>query len=325
MSNHTSSNVDAWTDFWATGSLHSCAGSYDGGYGGAIANFWVQITQSIGPSDRILDIATGNGPLPRLLFDRFGASSPEIHAIDRAEIRPNWYKPDSMGSIHFHSGMDATALPFADASFDWIISQFGFEYVPFPASVQESARVLKPGGRLALVLHHSDSVISRVGLDEADQYQLLLAEGGLFDAASVLLPHLVLAAHSREGGGAAAEAARKAYNEAMAALGVRIDGRGGDAALLVEVRDGVHQLMAMAIRIGAQRAGQLLVEYRRRLVLGLARTRDMLAHRLGPDDVRGLAEALSAATDASAWDVAVLHQAEGIMAWGLTLQPKAPQ
>lgn len=325
MSKHISSNVDAWSDFWATGSLHSCVGSYDGGYGGAIANFWAHVTQCIRPEDRILDIATGNGPLPRLLLDRFGAESPEIHGIDSAEIRPDWFNPDNMGSIHFHSGVDATALPFADASFDWIISQFGFEYVPYPASVHESARVLKPGGRLALVLHHRDSVIARVGLDEVAQYQMLLDEGGLFDAASILLPHLVLAARAPEGGRAGAEAARKAYNEAMAELGVRIDGRGGEAALLVEVREGVHQLMAMASRIGAQRAAQLLVDYRRRLVLGLARSRDMLAHRLGQDDVRGIAEALAQATGGSAWDVALLRQAEGIMGWGITLQPTSPQ
>nr|WP_184584224.1 class I SAM-dependent methyltransferase [Lipingzhangella halophila] len=51
---------------------------------------------------------------------------------------------------------DALRLPFADASFDLVFSAFGgFPFVPDAgASVGESARVLKPGGRLVFSVSH---------------------------------------------------------------------------------------------------------------------------------------------------------------------------
>ncbi len=45
---------------------------------------------------------------------------------------------------------DAEALPYPDASFDVVLSQFGHIFAPRPAvAVKEMLRVLKPGGRVA--------------------------------------------------------------------------------------------------------------------------------------------------------------------------------
>jgi SAM-dependent methyltransferase len=53
-------------------------------------------------------------------------------------------------SIRFDEGF-AEMLPYADASFDVLASMFGIMFSPVPAIVaSEMARVLKPGGRLAL-------------------------------------------------------------------------------------------------------------------------------------------------------------------------------
>jgi ubiquinone/menaquinone biosynthesis C-methylase UbiE len=46
----------------------------------------------------------------------------------------------------------AQQLPFAPAVFDGLISTFPTEYVTDPLSVAESRRVLKPGGKLVLIL-----------------------------------------------------------------------------------------------------------------------------------------------------------------------------
>ena len=44
---------------------------------------------------------------------------------------------------------DATALPFADASFDTVLCRFGFMFFPdVSAATREFARVAKPGGRI---------------------------------------------------------------------------------------------------------------------------------------------------------------------------------
>ena len=45
----------------------------------------------------------------------------------------------------------AQALPFADASFDTVVSTFPAPYIHDPASLREIARVLRPGGRLIVV------------------------------------------------------------------------------------------------------------------------------------------------------------------------------
>ena len=51
--------------------------------------------------------------------------------------------------IDFIEG-DAEALPYPDASFDVVLSQFGHIFAPRPAvAVKEMLRVLKPGGRIA--------------------------------------------------------------------------------------------------------------------------------------------------------------------------------
>ncbi|HEX9037706.1 MAG TPA: class I SAM-dependent methyltransferase [Ktedonobacterales bacterium] len=44
------------------------------------------------------------------------------------------------------------ALPFTDASFDTVISTFPTDYITDPATLAEIARVLRPGGRLVIVL-----------------------------------------------------------------------------------------------------------------------------------------------------------------------------
>ena len=48
---------------------------------------------------------------------------------------------------------DATALPFADASCDVVLSQFALMYFPDrTAALKEMIRVLRPGGRLAIAV-----------------------------------------------------------------------------------------------------------------------------------------------------------------------------
>ena len=55
--------------------------------------------------------------------------------------------------IRFDEGF-AEGLPYADGSFDVVVSMFGIMFSPFPATVvSEMARVLRPGGRLALANH----------------------------------------------------------------------------------------------------------------------------------------------------------------------------
>jgi Methylase involved in ubiquinone/menaquinone biosynthesis len=96
---------------------------------------------------RVLDLATGTGVLPRNLY-RFGAkfTGADIAANQIAEAR------------RLSAGMDidyvvsaAEALAFPDDSFDAVTACQCFEYFDLPVLVPKLARMLKPGGRFAIL------------------------------------------------------------------------------------------------------------------------------------------------------------------------------
>jgi SAM-dependent methyltransferase len=101
------------------------------------------------PGARVLDIAcgTGNTTLP---LARTGA------VVTGLDMTPPLLKQARARAvreglpIRFDEGF-AETLPYPDSSFDLLVSMFGIMFSPFPASVvSEMARVLRPGGRIAL-------------------------------------------------------------------------------------------------------------------------------------------------------------------------------
>jgi SAM-dependent methyltransferase len=97
---------------------------------------------------RVLDLACGTGVVA-VTAARLGAT---VTALDLTpELLARARENADIGglSIDFHEG-DAEALPFPDASFDVVVSQFGHMFAPRPAVVlNEMLRVLKPGGTVA--------------------------------------------------------------------------------------------------------------------------------------------------------------------------------
>jgi ubiquinone/menaquinone biosynthesis C-methylase UbiE len=104
----------------------------------------------VASGNRVLDVGCGTGVLARTAADRVAADS-QVTGLDRnvgmlavaRRLRPQ---------IDWRQG-DATALPFADASYDVVLSQFALMYFPDrTAALKEMARVLRPGGRLAIAV-----------------------------------------------------------------------------------------------------------------------------------------------------------------------------
>ena len=104
----------------------------------------------LGDGDRVLDVATGTGMVAAELLGRADCSVVGIDQsaamLSRARGR---FAATAPGRIELLEG-EAEHLPFADASFDALTFTYLLRYVEDPAAtVQELARVVKPGGRIA--------------------------------------------------------------------------------------------------------------------------------------------------------------------------------
>ena len=105
------------------------------------------------PAARVLDVATGTGAVALELVRQHGCSvvgidrSAEMLAIARARIGARGLA----SKIELHEGR-AEALPFDTASFDALTVTYLLRYVDDPAAtIRELARVLRPGGTVAML------------------------------------------------------------------------------------------------------------------------------------------------------------------------------
>lgn len=254
--------AQAWTRYWATGVQHSCPGSFAANYTGRIGDFWKSVFEGLEPGARVLDACCGNAPMSQMLLDsEFGARVARVDAVDAAEVKPHWLvaAPEAVATrFVLHDGVDVTTLPFGDGVFDLCMSQYGIEYAG-AAAFRECGRVLRPGGRLAAVLHHVDALPVRIAYEECDHLDALLADDGLFARAQALIEPLARAgtAEGRESlrSDASANAARGAFNDALRVIKERSAGaRHPD--VLIEQRELLMQLLAAVPEIGAA-AGRL--------------------------------------------------------------------
>lgn len=310
----------AWSSYWAQGALHSCVGSFDAGYAGAIGDFWDAFFADLPPGARVLDLATGNGALPLRLKQRQGAPGDlRIDAVDLATLAPSWHRPETDAGIRFHQGVAMESLPFADGTFDRVASQFGFEYARRREASAECVRVARAGASFGFVLHHADSVLVSVGRAELANQERLLAPDGLLEATGRVLPWI---ARARAGAapGSAAAAARADYNAAMSQLSAAIASSAVPDAL-VEARGHMHALVAGVSEATLQAGLDAIAAYREAMSAAALRTREMIEHALDAAEVEALATYFEAACPGCTARYAPLVQPEGVLAWGLVVSP----
>ncbi|HEX4504582.1 MAG TPA: methyltransferase domain-containing protein [Alphaproteobacteria bacterium] len=99
----------------------------------------------------ILDVACGPGILACALAEH----AREVTGIDitPAMIGEARAREAASGleNLEWHVG-DATALPFADARFDRVVTRYSFHHMPDPAAaLAEMKRVCRPGGRIVVI------------------------------------------------------------------------------------------------------------------------------------------------------------------------------
>lgn len=97
---------------------------------------------------RVLDIGCGTGVVA-ITAARLGAQVTALDLTPALLERARENAQIAGVSVEWHEG-DAEQLPFADASFDVVLSQFGHMFAPRPdVALAEMLRVLKPGGTVA--------------------------------------------------------------------------------------------------------------------------------------------------------------------------------
>ena len=103
----------------------------------------------IAPGSHVLDVACGTGNVA-LPLARMGAVVTGVDIATNLLVQGRERAVAEGLAVRFDEG-DAEALPYADGSFDAVVTMFGAMFAPRPELVAaELARVLKPGGLLAM-------------------------------------------------------------------------------------------------------------------------------------------------------------------------------
>lgn len=107
----------------------------------------------IGSGQKVLDVACGTGVLTREVWQRVGRDGLAA-GVDRNQGMLDVAKRNAP-DIDWRLGQ-AESLPFPEASFDAVVSQFGLMFFDDRiASLKEMWRVLRPGGRLTVAVWDS--------------------------------------------------------------------------------------------------------------------------------------------------------------------------
>jgi ubiquinone/menaquinone biosynthesis C-methylase UbiE len=113
------------------------------------------------PGQKVLDVAAGNGNVTLAAARRWC----DVTSTDYVEalLHRGRLRADAEGlRVEFRQA-DAESLPFADGTFDAVVSTFGVMFTPNQArSASEMLRVLKSGGRIGLANWTPDGFIGQM-------------------------------------------------------------------------------------------------------------------------------------------------------------------
>lgn len=204
-------STEAWENYWQ-GSQRSGSIGTGGAQDPALRMFWTHYFEEIlreSQDSKLLDIGCGSGAVTEFAQQAAQSQSAtlSICALDSSASAIAHIKQQYPEVVAVCASAADTSLE--DQSFDHIVSQFGLEYAGVDA-LPEVARLLRPGGTFAALLHMRGGAIDRECASDQKALQEVLASG-LFSA----LVHLFkesLALRKGEGSRVGFELADKALN-----------------------------------------------------------------------------------------------------------------
>jgi ubiquinone/menaquinone biosynthesis C-methylase UbiE len=173
-----------------------------------IADYWNHnvhyqrlILAAVPPGCRAaLDVGCGDGMLAGKLAARCETVTgvdrePAMIAAARERARSQVSRSGTHGSVTYLQA-DFLAHPFADASFDFACANTALHHMDFAAALAKMARILRPGGRLAVVGlgangSPADLVIGALGIPLNLYYRAARGEGD--PGAPVMMPEMTWA------------------------------------------------------------------------------------------------------------------------------------
>ena len=186
--------LDYFLELWREGFLTSFGDHNIVNYDGEIREFWDRQFSTLNRNARIVDLATGNGPVA-LLAAEYSAKHRKhfrIDALDKVPIDPERDIPKQyhvrkwLKDIRFQGNVPNENTGLESQCADLVTSSYGFEYGDLDASANEAARLLKPGGHIAIIAHHASSVTANEARENLEQIRLLDKERMLFLAGKVV-------------------------------------------------------------------------------------------------------------------------------------------
>lgn len=126
------------------------------GYRASVARYLRSMDPGLGPESFVLDAGSGTGIVTLGLYSAgFDPKKTVTFDLSRKSLKVglDQFRNDKRarkGRISAVQG-NILELPFADDSFDMVLSCGVLEYVPLEDGLAELARVLKPGGKLVFI------------------------------------------------------------------------------------------------------------------------------------------------------------------------------
>lgn len=126
------------------------------GYRDSAAKYLASLKLDLDENSCVLDAGCGTGLITLALY-KAGYRPKKTHALDLSFnsltiAREQFEKDRNVAAEDVEEVQgNLLALPFADESYDAILTCGALEYIPLEDGLREMARVLKPGGKLILI------------------------------------------------------------------------------------------------------------------------------------------------------------------------------